>query len=166
MIPGNKILLYFTPWNKVTLFHGKILKPISDVKFVNIANLSITNFCGIWKFLILSSLKVYFKCLFRRSWGSEIKSNYKFNGNKFALFHSYLVFTRRPPPPAGSWKQVTREIKRYFIAIEYIVTSSLDMLNQIFFIWLALPASNRSSKFCTWISFFLFSAIVVFALFS
>ena len=35
-------------------------------------------------------------------WGSEIKSNYKFNGNKFALFHSYLVFTRRPPPPAGS----------------------------------------------------------------
>jgi len=61
------------------------------------------------------------KCLFRRSWGSEIKSNYKFNGNKFALFHSYLVFTRRPPPPAGSWKQVTREIKRYFIAIEYIV---------------------------------------------
>ena len=26
-----------------------------------------------------------------------------------------------PPPPAGSWKQVTREIKRYFIAIEYIV---------------------------------------------
>ena len=64
---------------------------------------------------------MYFKCLFRRSWGSEIKSNYKFNGNKFALFHSYLVFTHRPPPPAGSWKQVTREIKRYFIAIEYIV---------------------------------------------
>ena len=121
MIPGNKILLFFTPWKKVTFFHGKILKPISDVKFVNIANLSITNFCGIWKFLILSSLQVYFKCLFRRSWGSEIKSNYKFNGNKFALFHSYLVFTRRPPPPAGSWKQVTREIKRYFIAIEYIV---------------------------------------------
>ena len=121
MIPGNKILLFFTPWKKVTFFHGKILKPISDVKFVNIANLSITNFCGIWKFLILSSLKVYFKCLFRRSWGSEIKSNYKFNGNKFALFHSYLVFTRRPPPPAGSWKQVTREIKRYFIVIEYIV---------------------------------------------
>ena len=59
--------------------------------------LSISNFCGIWKFLILSSLKVYFKCLFRRSWGSEIKSNYKFNGNKFALFHLYLVFTRRPP---------------------------------------------------------------------
>ena len=44
MIPGNKILLYFTPWNKVTLFHGKILKPISDAKFVNIANLSISNF--------------------------------------------------------------------------------------------------------------------------
>ena len=40
MIPGNKILLYFTPWNK-------ILKPISDVNFVNIANLSISNFCGI-----------------------------------------------------------------------------------------------------------------------
>ena len=38
-------------------------------------------FCGIWKFIILSSLQVYFKCLFRRSWGSEIKSNYKFNGN-------------------------------------------------------------------------------------
>ena len=52
MIPGKKILLYFTPWNKVTLFHGKILKPISDVKFINIANLSISNFCGIWKFLI------------------------------------------------------------------------------------------------------------------
>jgi len=51
MIPGNKILLYFIRWNKVTLFHGKILKPISDVKFVNIANLSISNFCGIWKFL-------------------------------------------------------------------------------------------------------------------
>ena len=31
---------------------------------------------------------------------------------------------------------------------------------------LALSANNRSSKFCTWISFFLFSAIVVFALFS
>ena len=121
MIPGNKILLFFHPKKKVTFFHWIILKPISDVKFVNIANLSITNFCGIWKFLILSSLKVYFKCLFRRSWGSEIKSNYKFNGNKFALFHSYLVFTRRPPPPAGSWKQVTRKIKRYFIAIEYIV---------------------------------------------
>ena len=40
MIPGNKILLFFTPWKKVTLFHGKILKPISDVNFVNIANLS------------------------------------------------------------------------------------------------------------------------------
>ena len=43
MIPGKK--------NYVTLFHGKILKPISDVNFVNIANLSISNFCG--KFLIL-----------------------------------------------------------------------------------------------------------------
>ena len=71
---------------------------------------------------------MYFKCLFRRSWGSEIKSNYKFNGNKFALFHSYLVFTRRPPPPAGSWKQVTREIKRYFIAIEY--TYSYDLISE------------------------------------
>ena len=90
MIPRNKILLYFTPWNKVTLFHGKILKPISDVKFVNIANLSITNFCGIWKFLILSSLKVYFKCLFRRSWGSEIKSNYKFNV-RFIAIECYIA---------------------------------------------------------------------------
>ena len=111
---------------KVTFFHGKILKPISDVKFVKTFKfcknyLCISNFCRIGKFLILSSLKVYFKCLFRHYWGTEIKSNYKFNGNKFALFHSYLVFTRRPPPPAGSWKQVTREIKRYFIAIEYIV---------------------------------------------
>ena len=28
------------------------------------------------------------------------------------------------------------------------------MLNQLFLILLALPASNRFSKFCTWISFF------------
>ena len=41
MIPGNEMLLYFILWNKATLFHSKILKPISDVKFVNIANLSI-----------------------------------------------------------------------------------------------------------------------------
>ena len=35
MILGNKILLFFHPMKKVTFFHGKILKPISDVKFVN-----------------------------------------------------------------------------------------------------------------------------------
>ena len=81
----REIKRYFIAIEYIVIFHNKILKPISDVKFVNIANLSISNFCGIWKFLILSSLKVYFKCLFRHSWGSEIKSNYKFNGNKFAF---------------------------------------------------------------------------------
>ena len=43
---------------------------------------------------------MYFKCLFRRSWGSEIKSNYKFNGNKFALFH--LVSCFHTPAPTAS----------------------------------------------------------------
>ena len=102
---GEKILLYFTPWNKVTLFHGKILKPISDVKFVNIENLSISNFCGIWKFLILSSLKVYFKCLFSRSWGSEIDQT----TNSMAI--SSLYFTRILFSLAGPHRQPARENK-------------------------------------------------------
>ena len=88
------------------LFHGKILKPISDVNFVNIANLSISNFCGIWKFIILSSilstLNVYF-IVPRAQKSNQISTN--------SMAISSLYFTHILISLAGPHRQPAHENK-------------------------------------------------------
>ena len=76
---------------KLVLIALEILKQIQQSRGTIKVSLTYQSQCS--SITYQDALNAYFVV----RWGSEIKSNYKFNGNKFALFHSYLVFTRRPP---------------------------------------------------------------------